>query len=163
MLKRMVALVVAVGVLAVPVGSAAAAPPSKNIVETAAGAPQFSTLVSLVKKAGLVGTLSGKARYTVFAPTNAAFSKVPKKTLNTLLGDKALLRKVLLYHVLPGSVPASAVVKRESAKTAEGSEVEFSVKGKEAFVNDARVITPDIRCSNGIVHAINAVLIPPDL
>lgn len=163
MLKRMVALVVAIGVLAVPVGSAAAAPPSKNIVETAAGAPQFSTLVSLVKKAGLVGTLSGKTKYTVFAPTNAAFAKVPKKTLNALLADKALLRKVLLYHVLPGSVPASAVVKRESAKTAEGSKVEFSVKGKKVFVNDARVITPDIRCSNGIVHAINAVLIPPDL
>ncbi len=163
MLKRMVALVVAIGVLAVPIGSAAAAPPSKNIVETAAAAPQFSTLVSLVKKAGLVKTLSGNKNYTVFAPTNAAFKKVPKKTLNALLADRALLRQVLLYHVLPGKVPASKVLKRAGAKTAEGSRVEFEVRGKRVFVNDARVITPDIRCSNGIVHAINKVLVPPDL
>jgi uncharacterized surface protein with fasciclin (FAS1) repeats len=163
MFKRMVALAVAVLAIAAPVGSASAAAPSKNIVETAAGAPQFSTLVSLVKKAGLVGTLSGKTKYTVFAPTNAAFAKVPKKTLNALLEDKAMLKQVLLYHVLPGSVPASKVVKASSAKTAEGSNVEFTVKGKNVFVNDAKVITPDIRCSNGIVHAINEVLIPPGL
>ena len=79
MFKRMVALMAAVAMLAIPVSSASAAAPSKNIVETAAGAPQFSTLVSLVKKAGLVGTLSGKTKYTVFAPTNAAFAQVPKK------------------------------------------------------------------------------------
>jgi uncharacterized surface protein with fasciclin (FAS1) repeats len=157
----MVALIAAVAVLAIPVGSASAATPAKNIVETAAGAPQFSTLVSLVKKAGLVGTLSGKTKYTVFAPTNAAFAKVPKKTLNALMADKALLKKVLLYHVLPGSVPAAKVLKTESAKTVEGSKVEFSVRGKSAFVNESKIITTDIRCSNGIVHAINAVLIPP--
>jgi hypothetical protein len=81
--------------------SASAATPSKNIVETAAGAPQFSTLVSLVKKAGLVGVLSGKANYTVFAPTDAAFAKVPKKTLNQLAADKAKLKEVLLYQA-PG-------------------------------------------------------------
>jgi uncharacterized surface protein with fasciclin (FAS1) repeats len=163
MFKRMVALIAAVAALAIPVSSAAAAAPSKDIVETAAGAPQFSTLVSLVKKAGLVGTLSGKTKYTVFAPTNAAFAKVPKKTLNALLADKAMLKQVLLYHVLPGSVPAAKVLKTSSAKTAEGSSVEFTVKGKNVFVNDAKVITPDIRCSNGIVHAINKVLIPPGL
>jgi uncharacterized surface protein with fasciclin (FAS1) repeats len=161
MLKPMVALVAAVLVLAVPVGSASAATPNRDIVETAAVAPQFSTLVSLVKKAGLVGTLSGKARYTVFAPTNAAFAKVPKKTLDALLDDRALLRKVLLYHVLPGSVPASTVVKTESAKTAAGPRVEFAVRGRSAFVNDARITRTDIRCSNGIVHSIDAVLIPP--
>ena len=161
MLKRMVALIAASALLVVvPAGTASAAP-SKDIVETAAGAPQFSTLVSLVKKAGLVGTLSGKTKYTVFAPTNAAFAKVPKKTLKALLADRALLKKVLLYHVLPGTVPASKVLKTESAKTAEGSEVAFSVRGKSAFVNEAKIITTDIRCSNGIVHAINAVLIPP--
>ena len=163
MFKRMVALIAALAVLAIPAGSATAAPPSKNIVETAAAAPQFSTLVSLVKKAGLVGTLSGKTKYTVFAPTNAAFAKVPKKTLNALLADKAMLKQVLLYHVLPGSVPAAKVLKTSSAKTAEGSSVDFTVKGENVFVNDAKVITPDIRCSNGIVHAINKVLIPPGL
>lgn len=161
MLKRMVALVAAVGVLALPVSSAGAA--SKDIVETAAGAKQFSTLVKLVDDAGLVGVLSGKANYTVFAPTNAAFAKVPKKTLNALAADKKLLRKVLLYHVVPGKLPAAKVVQRDSAKTAEGARVEFSVRGDRVFVNDARVITPDIRASNGIVHAINAVLLPPGL
>ncbi|HET7417812.1 MAG TPA: fasciclin domain-containing protein [Solirubrobacterales bacterium] len=160
MLKRTLALLAALMVIALPVGSASAAP-SKNIVETAAGSPQFSTLVSLVKKAGLVGTLSGKTKYTVFAPTNAAFAKVPKKTLNELASNKAMLKKVLLYHVLPGTVPAAEVLKTKSAKTAEGAKVTFSVRGDNAFVNDAKIIKTDIRCSNGIVHAINAVLLPP--
>lgn len=161
MLKRLLVAAAAIAMIVLPVGSATAAP-SKNIVETAAGSPQFSTLVSLVKKAGLVGTLSGKTNYTVFAPTNAAFAKVPKKTLNELASDKAKLRKVLLYHVLPGKVPAAKVLKTKSAKTAEGSKVTFSVRGKTAFVNDAKITKTDIRCSNGIVHAINGVLLPPE-
>ena len=161
MLKRLMVLAAAISLIALPVSSASAAP-SKNIVETAAGAPQFSTLVSLVKKAGLVGVLSGKTNYTVFAPTNAAFNKVPKKTLNELASDKAMLKQVLLYHVLPGKVPASKVLKTESAKTAEGSKVTFSVRGKNAFVNDSKITKTDIRASNGIIHAINAVLLPPE-
>jgi len=161
MLKRLLAVAAVAAMFTLPVGSATAAP-SKNIVETAAGAPQFSTLVSLVKKAGLVGTLSGKTNYTVFAPTNAAFDKVPKKTLNELAADKAMLKKVLLYHVLPGKVPASKVLKMDSAKTAEGSKVTFSVRGKNAFVNESKITKTDIRCSNGIIHSINAVLLPPE-
>ncbi|HST69251.1 MAG TPA: fasciclin domain-containing protein [Solirubrobacterales bacterium] len=161
MLKRLLVLAAAISLIALPAGIASAAP-SKNIVETAAGAPQFSTLVSLVKKAGLVGVLSGKTNYTVFAPTNAAFNKVPKKTLNELAADKAMLKKVLLYHVLPGKVPAAKVLKMKSATTAEGSKVEFSVRGKNAFVNDAKITKTDIRCSNGIIHSINAVLLPPE-
>lgn len=160
MLKRLCVLAAAIAVLALPVSTATAAP-SKDIVETAAANPKFSTLVSLVKKAGLVGVLSGKANYTVFAPTNAAFAKVPKKTLNELASNKAMLKKVLLYHVLPGKVPASKVLKMKSAKTAEGSKVTFSVRGKSAFVNEAKIIQTDIRCSNGIIHAINGVLLPP--
>jgi uncharacterized surface protein with fasciclin (FAS1) repeats len=162
MLKRLIVIVAVVAALAVP-ASAAAAAGGKNIVETAAGSKQFSTLVTLVKKAGLVGTLSGKGPYTVFAPTNAAFAKVPKKTLNELLENKSLLRKVLLYHVLPGKVPASKVVTLESAKTAEGASVQFSVRGKSAFVNESKIIKTDIGASNGIIHVINAVLIPPNL
>ena len=158
-MKRMLSLLAAIAVLAIPATASAA--PSKNIVETAAGAPQFSTLVSLVERAGLVNALSGNKQLTVFAPTNAAFKKVPKKTLNALLADNKLLRKVLLYHVVAGKVPAAKVVKRNGAKTLEGARVHFSVKGKSAYVNDAKVITPDIRASNGIVHAINRVLIPP--
>ncbi|MBS1891028.1 MAG: fasciclin domain-containing protein, partial [Actinobacteria bacterium] len=95
MLKRLFAVVMVIAALAVP-ASAASAAGSKNIVETAAGNPQFSTLVSLVEKAGLAETLSGKGPYTVFAPTNAAFAKVPKKTLNMLASNKAMLKKVLL-------------------------------------------------------------------
>jgi uncharacterized surface protein with fasciclin (FAS1) repeats len=162
MLKRLIAVAMVIAALAVP-ASVASAAGSKNIVETAAGNPQFSTLVSLVEKAGLAGTLSGTKPYTVFAPTNAAFAKVPKKTLNTLLDDKALLRKVLLYHVLPGKVPASKVLKTKSATTAEGAKVQFSVRGKSAFVNESKIVKTDIECSNGIIHVINAVLIPPNL
>jgi uncharacterized surface protein with fasciclin (FAS1) repeats len=161
MLKRLIVLATAIAVLALPAAGASAAP-SKNIVETAASKPQFSTLVSLVKKAGLVGVLSGKTNYTVFAPTNAAFARVPKATLDELGKDKAMLKQVLLYHVLPGKVPASKVLKMKSAKTAEGSKVTFSVRGKNAFVNDAKIIKTDVRCSNGIIHAINGVLLPPE-
>lgn len=160
-MKRVLASIAALAVLAVPATASAA--PSKNIVETASGAPQFSTLVSLVERAGLVNALSGKRQLTVFAPTNGAFNKVPKKTLNALLKNKKLLRRVLLYHVVPGKVPAKKVVKRKGAKTLTGARVTFKVKGKRVFVNNARVITPDIRASNGIVHAINRVLIPPSL
>ena len=97
----------------------------------------------------------------MFAPTNAAFAKVPKATLNKLAHDKALLVKVLDYHVLPGVVPASKVLTLKSAKTLEGARVHFSVRGHDVYVNKARVIKTDIRASNGIVHLINGVLIPP--
>ena len=162
MLKRLIAVAMVVAALAVP-ASAASAAGGKNIVETAAGNPQFSTLVSLVEKAGLAETLSGKGPYTVFAPTNAAFAKVPKKTLNMLASNKAMLKKVLLYHVIPGRLPASKVVKMKSATTAEGAKVQFSVRGKSAFVNESKIAKTDINCSNGIIHVINAVLIPPSM
>jgi uncharacterized surface protein with fasciclin (FAS1) repeats len=160
--KRIISLIAVVCAVALPT-SAASAAPSKNIVETAAASKQFSTLVSLVKKAGLVNTLSGSTDYTVFAPTNTAFAKVPKKTLDMLLENKSMLRKVLLYHVLPGKVPASKVLKTKSSKTAEGASVQFSVRGKSVFVNESKIVKTDIGCSNGIIHVINAVLIPPNL
>jgi uncharacterized surface protein with fasciclin (FAS1) repeats len=156
---RLIVLAAMITALVLP--AAATAAPSKNLVETAASKPQFSTLVSLVKKAGLVGVLSGKTNYTVFAPTNAAFKKVPKETLDELAKNKSMLKSVLLYHVLPGKVPASKVLKTKSAKTAEGSQVTFEVRGMSAFVNDAKIIKTDVRCSNGIIHAINGVLLPP--
>ena len=160
--KRLTLLAALAAALLVP-PTAATAAPQKDIVEVAASSKQFSTLVTLVKRAGLAGTLSGRTAYTVFAPTNAAFAKVPKKTLDTLLADKSLLRKVLLYHVLPGRVPASKVTSTDSAKTAEGARVEFSVRGKSAFVNESKIIATDIAASNGVIHAIDAVLIPPNL
>jgi uncharacterized surface protein with fasciclin (FAS1) repeats len=159
--KRIALAVVCLALAAVPVAGAQAAAAQKNIVQTAAAAPQFSTLVRLVKQAGLVSTLSGRTNYTVFAPTNAAFAKVPKRTLNALANDKAQLKAVLLYHVVRGKVPASKVVKLHSAKTVNGASVTIKVRKGKVYVNDARVTKPDIKASNGIVHQINRVLLPP--
>lgn len=139
---------------------------SQNIVQVASGAPQFSTLVSLIKKAGLVKTLSGKGPFTVLAPTNAAFAKVPKATLDALAADKAQLTKVLTYHVIAGKAPASAVVKLDGkdVKTVEGSTIAVSVKGGKVYLNGkTRVTKTDIPASNGVIHQINGVLLPPDL
>jgi uncharacterized surface protein with fasciclin (FAS1) repeats len=159
--KRIAIALSCLAVAAVPVAGAGAATPQKNIVQTAAGAPQFSTLVSLVKKAGLVSTLSGRTKYTVFAPTNAAFAKVPKRTLNALAKNRAQLKAVLLYHVVKGKVPASKVVRLTSARTVNGASVTIKVRNGKVFVNNARVTKPDIKASNGIVHQINRVLLPP--
>lgn len=139
---------------------------SQNIVEVAAGAPQFSTLVSLIKKAGLVKTLSGKGPFTVLAPTNAAFNKVPKDTLNAIAADKNLLTKVLTYHVIAGEVPASEVVKLngKKVKTVEGSKVTITVRDGKVYVNKtAKVTATDIEASNGVIHAISKVLVPPSV
>ena len=160
-MKRILALLVATGALAAFPLSATAQAPSKNIVQTAAGAGQFKTLVKLVKSAGLVSALSGKQKLTVFAPTDAAFAKVPKKTLTALGKDKAQLKKVLLYHVVKGEVKAAKVVKLKSAKTLEGSSVKIAVKNGKVYVNKARVTTADVLASNGVIHVINQVLIPP--
>ncbi len=131
-----------------------------NIVQTAVAAGQFKTLVSLVKKAGLAGTLQGKGPFTVFAPTDAAFAKVPKATLTALGKDKALLKKVLLYHVVKGNVTANKVVKLKSAKSLQGDRLPIRVTGGKVFVDGARVVTPDVKASNGVIHVINKVLIP---
>jgi len=146
-------------------GQASAAPAepaaSKNIVQTAVTAGQFNTLVSLVKKAGLASTLSGKGPFTVFAPTDAAFAKVPKATLNALAKNKAQLKAVLLYHVIGGKLTASKVVKLKSAKTLEGQPVRIRVTSGNVFVAGAKVVTPDVMASNGVIHVINRVLLPP--
>jgi uncharacterized surface protein with fasciclin (FAS1) repeats len=161
-MKRVVILISAVVAVAVPLGAASAsAAGSQNIVQVAASNKQFSTLVSLIKKAGLIKPLSGTTKLTVFAPTNAAFAKVPKATLTKLATHKSLLVKVLEYHVLPGLVTASKVLKLHSAKTLEGARVQFSVRGGHAYVNNAQIIKTNIRASNGLIHVINAVLIPP--
>ena len=133
---------------------------SKNIVQTAVGAGQFKTLVSLVKQAGLASTLSGKGPFTVFAPTDAAFAKVPKATLKTLAKDKAKLKAVLLYHVAKGRLTAAKVVKRSSIKTLNGKSVSVRVRRGKVYVGGARVVTPDVKASNGVIHVINKVLIP---
>jgi uncharacterized surface protein with fasciclin (FAS1) repeats len=146
--------------------SASASVPSQgnaakeDIVATATAAGKFKTLTSLLKQAGLAGTLQGKVSYTVFAPTDAAFAKVPKSTLQALGKDKAKLRSVLLYHVAKGKLTAAKVVKRSSVKTLNGQSVRIRVSGDKVTVGGARVITPDIAASNGVIHVINKVLIP---
>ena len=136
------------------------AAPKKNIVQTAVGAGQFKTLVKLVKRAGLAGALSGKTQLTVFAPTDAAFAKVPQTTLKSLLANKAQLRTVLLYHVVKGRVPAAKVTMLTSALTLAKQSVAISVKDGAVFVNDAKVVKANINAKNGIIHVIDKVLIP---
>ena len=161
-MKRMFAvLAVLAAVAALPLAASSQAAPQKNIVQTAAAAPQFSTLVKLVKAAGLAGALSGTAKLTVFAPTNAAFAKVPKSTLAALGKNKALLKKVLLYHVVSGELPASQVVKRHAIQTLEGANVKINVKVGKVYVNNAQIVKTNVFASNGVIHVINAVLIPP--
>jgi uncharacterized surface protein with fasciclin (FAS1) repeats len=141
-----------------PAGTAA--PAKQDIVETATAAGTFQTLTALLKTAGLVDTLKGKGSYTVFAPTDKAFSKVPKATLDALAKDKTKLRAVLLYHVAKGKLTAAKVVKRHSIKTLNGKRVSVRVRNGKVFVGGARVVTPDVAASNGVIHVINKVLIP---
>ena len=164
-MKRLLAVILAGLAVAAPVAlantSAHSSAAGKNIVQTAVAAGQFKTLVKLVQKAGLAGALSGSQKLTVFAPTDAAFAKVPKKTLEALLANPKKLKAVLLYHVLSGVVPASKVVKLSSAKTLEGASVKIAVRGGSAYVNNAKVTKTNVFASNGVIHVINAVLIPP--
>ena len=132
----------------------------KNIVETARSAGKFKTLTSLLTQAGLVKTLQGKGPYTVFAPTDAAFDKVQNATLARLGRDKAALRSVLLLHVAEGRLTAAKVTKRRSVKTLNGQRLAIRVRGRQVFVGGARVATPDVTASNGVIHAIDKVLLP---
>ena len=136
------------------------AAPSKNIVQTAIAAGQFKTLASLLTKAGLAGTLQGKGPFTVFAPTDAAFAKVPKATLAALAKNKAKLRAVLLYHVVKGKVTAAQAMKLRSAKTLQGKSLSIRVSGGKVLVGGATVTKADVTASNGVIHVINKVLIP---
>jgi uncharacterized surface protein with fasciclin (FAS1) repeats len=137
-----------------------AKPAERNIVQTAVAAGQFKTLTKLVKQAGLAGALQAKGPFTVFAPTDAAFAKVPKATLAALAKDKAKLRAVLLYHVAKGRVTAAKVVKLHSVKTLNGRSLKVRVSHGAVTIGGARVITADIGASNGVIHVINKVLIP---
>jgi uncharacterized surface protein with fasciclin (FAS1) repeats len=155
-LLALVAVIAAVGATSAPAGSGSDA----NIVQTAVAAGQFKTLAKLLTRAGLVGALEQPGPYTVFAPTDAAFKKVPKATLNALLRNRAKLRAVLLYHVVSGKVSAADVVKLSSAKTLNGKNVRIRVSGMNVFVNSAKVTQADVSASNGVIHVINRVLMP---
>jgi uncharacterized surface protein with fasciclin (FAS1) repeats len=133
----------------------------KDIVDTAAGAEDFSTLVTAVKAADLVGALKGEGPFTVFAPTNEAFSKVPKDQLDALLKDKDALTQVLTYHVVPGKVMAADVVKITEAETLQGQPLKIAVEEGKVTVNGVNVVKTDIDCTNGVIHVIDGVLLPP--
>jgi uncharacterized surface protein with fasciclin (FAS1) repeats len=158
-------ILVALAALALAVPAASAAPARDAATPTIAGlatkTPQLSTLLSLVKRAGLADELSAPGALTVFAPTNAAFAKVPKSTLTALGKNPAALKRVLLYHVVAGKVTAAKVVKLTSAKTLAGPSVRVRVTGKTVRIDTARVTTADVKASNGVVHLIDRVLIPP--
>ena len=140
--------------------AATTATAEKNIVETAVAAGKFTTLTALLNQAGLATTLQNQGAFTVFAPTDAAFAKVPKATLDALAKDKAKLRAVLLYHVAKGKLTAAKVVKRDSVKTLNGQRVRIRVRDGKVFVGGAPVSTPDVAASNGVIHVIDKVLIP---
>ena len=131
----------------------------KNIVDTAISAGSFKTLVTAIKKAGLVETLKGKGPFTVFAPTDAAFAKIPKAQLDALLADKAMLTRVLTYHVVAGKVMA-ADVKAGSVKSVEGENLTITTDNGGVQVDKANVVKTDIIASNGVIHVIDSVMIP---
>jgi uncharacterized surface protein with fasciclin (FAS1) repeats len=139
-------------------GAVAADAAKMDIVDTAVSAGSFKTLVSLIKQAGLVDTLKGKGPFTVFAPTDEAFAKVPKETLEALGKDKAKLAAVLTFHVVPGRVLAKDV-KPGNAKTVNGQELKLDTAGG-VTVNGAKVVKADVLTSNGVIHVIDTVLIP---
>ena len=170
-LALLLAALVGAGLLtaAAPAAPAERAASSKTIVGVAAGDKRFTTLVALVKQAGLVKTLSGKGPFTVFAPTNAAFAKLKTSspaTFEAVTTDAALLKKVLTYHVLAKRVPSTTAVaaakKRASVATVQGEKIALSIKGGKLVLNgNSRVIVADVKASNGVIHAIDTVLVPP--
>lgn len=149
-----------VAALALTLSAAPAMAQQKDIVDTAVGAGMFTTLAKALTVAGLVDTLKGPGPFTVFAPTDEAFAKVPKATLDALLADKAKLTQVLTYHVVAGKVMAADVVKVKSAKTVQGSSATVTVNGGNVKIDNANVIKTDIAASNGVIHVIDAVILP---
>ena len=142
--------------------SASAAAMAKDIVQTATDAGSFKTLLTAAEAAGLVETLQGKGPFTVFAPTDAAFAALPAGTLDGLLKDPAALKKILLYHVVSGSVTSDKVVELTSADSVEGTPIAIAVKDGSVYLNDsAKVVTPDVLASNGVIHVIDKVILPP--
>ncbi|MCW8399266.1 fasciclin domain-containing protein [Legionella sp. PATHC038] len=138
-----------------------AASASGTIVNVAEGNKDFSTLVSLLKKTGLVSALEGKGPFTVFAPTNEAFASIPKADLDALLANPEKLKAVLLYHVISGDI-TSDKIKPGMVKTLGGQDVDVTVKEGKVFVNNAEVVKADVNASNGVIHVIDHVLIPKE-
>jgi len=152
-MKRILSLTILLAALAF---NAAAA----DIVDTAVSAGSFNTLVTAVKAAGLVETLKSAGPFTVFAPTDEAFAKLPAGTVEGLLKNPEELKKILTYHVVAGKVMAADVVKIKSAKTVQGSSAKVKVSGSDVMIDGAKVVKTDIVCDNGVIHVIDAVILP---
>ncbi len=133
---------------------------SQDIVATAQAAGDFNTLLAAAKAAGLVETLQSAGPFTVFAPTDEAFAKLPEGTIDNLLANPEQLRQVLLYHVVPGKVMAADVVGLTSATTAQGSDIAIKLAGGNVKIDDATVTATDIVTSNGVIHVIDTVIVP---
>lgn len=171
-LRTTCGLILAALVLALPVAAQEPRPQpkqdapqtqsAKNIVETATAAGNFTTLLKAIEAAGLTDTLKSGS-YTVFAPTDEAFAKLPAGTLDSLMKDTEKLKKVLLYHVVSGNVTSTEVAKMKSAKTAEGSTVKIKASDGKVWVDKATVTQPDIAASNGVIHVVDTVLMPTQM
>jgi uncharacterized surface protein with fasciclin (FAS1) repeats len=157
-----VALSLAVATIVSPSGLAMAQQPQADIVDTAVEAGSFTTLATALQAAGLVDTLKGEGPFTVFAPTDEAFAKLPAGTLEALLADPAKLQAVLTYHVVPGRVTAADVATLSSAATVQGDSIAIDTS-MGVRVNDAHVTQADVMTSNGVIHVIDTVLLPPGL
>jgi uncharacterized surface protein with fasciclin (FAS1) repeats len=155
------ALMLGVLAMAMPAASGSA---QMDIVDTAVAAGSFKTLATALQAAGLVETLKGKGPFTVFAPTDEAFSKLPAGTVESLLKpeNKEKLKAILLYHVVSGDVTAAQVVKLASAKTVNGQDLKLTVNDGSVMVNEAKVVKADVLASNGVIHVIDTVLLPKD-
>ena len=154
-------LATAVAALATVPANAEAQTHPKDIVETALEAGSFTTLAAALEAADLVSVLQGQGPFTVFAPTDDAFAKLPEGTVEALLADKEKLTKVLTYHVVAGKVTSDAVVKISEAETVAGIKAPVEVSMGNVYVAGAKVITADVQASNGIIHIIDTVMLPP--
>jgi uncharacterized surface protein with fasciclin (FAS1) repeats len=155
---------VAAPTIGLAVGSSSAYAAEKDIVDTAVAAGQFNTLATALQAAGLVDTLKGPGPFTVFAPTDAAFAKLPAGKVDSLLKpeSKAELTAILTYHVVPGKVMAADVVKLKEAKTVNGAMVKIKADGGDVMIDGAKVTATDIAASNGVIHVIDSVILPPN-
>jgi uncharacterized surface protein with fasciclin (FAS1) repeats len=158
------AAAIVLAVVGLAIGSNFARATNQDIVDTAVGAGQFKTLAAALGAAGLVETLKGPGPYTVFAPTDEAFAKLPVGTVENLLKpeNKAKLTAILTYHVVPGAVKAEQVTKLDEAKTVNGAMVKVSTEDGKVMINDATVVKADIEASNGVIHVIDKVILPPE-
>ncbi|NAZ36320.1 fasciclin domain-containing protein [Rubellimicrobium sp. CFH 75288] len=132
-----------------------------DIIDTAQNAGNFTTLLAAVEAAGLTETLRGEGPFTVFAPTDEAFAALPEGTVDSLLADPEALANILTYHVVPGRVMSSDLTEGMTAETVQGSEVTFTLEGGP-MINDAMISQPDIEASNGVIHVIDSVIMPPE-